>query len=327
MKIKQSEIKRILFITLSNIGDIVLTTPVLRALSENFPASAIDVMVSPAGIGLFEKHPAVSDVISYDKRSGLRDKLRLIARLRRADYDFVADMRNSLFRFLIGSRYGTDPFRAAPKGIRHKKLRHLWKLSSMGIGVGQEDFRFYLHIPPGDGEYVKKIMAGPGRGRPLVAISPGAKSSVKRWPEEKYAELAGRLVRDLGCGVIMVGDGEDAPLVKKIISSSGAGIADFSGRTTLCQLASVLSECDMLITNDSAPLHIAGAVGTRTLAIFGPTDPAAYGPTGADDRVVRKKIKCVPCGKAQCRFNHECMRLIETEEVFEAAKDMLKDRR
>jgi len=323
MKIDKKKIKRILFITLSNIGDIVLTTPVLRVLSRNYPEAKLDVMVGPNGTELFRSHPAVFNVITYDKHIPMSAKRRLIRSLRSASYDLIVDMRNTLFPLMVGARYRTNPILLPPKSVKHKKGQHLWKLSTIGLNV--EDADFYMHIPREDRGFINKILPNVDRGRPLIAISPGAKSNIKRWPKENFSLLADRLIKELNVQVIMVGDKTDSPLVKEIIAEKDV-ITDLSGRTSLCQLASVLSESDLLITNDSAPLHLAGAVDTKVLAIFGPTDPDAYGPTGKDDRIARKKIHCSPCGKAQCKFEHECMKYIEVEEVFNAAKEILGER-
>jgi ADP-heptose:LPS heptosyltransferase len=321
MKIDKSKIKRILFISLSNIGDIVLTTPALWVLSENFPDARMDIMVGPNGAELFENHPAVFKVITYNKHIPMVNKRRLVKKLRKVKYDLIVDMRNSLFPFLIGARYRTSLIQIPPKTIKHKKQQHLWKLSSIGLDVS--DAPFYVHINKEDDDYTNRIIAGIEKTGPIVAISPGAKSGIKRWPIKNYKELTDILIRRLKANIIMVGDDRDSLLIRDITMFSGKNVINLSGRTTLCQLASLLKQCNLLITNDSAPLHIAGAVGTKVLAIFGPTDPAAYGPTGKDDRVVRRKLHCSPCEKAQCEFKHECMRCIEVDEVFEVTKEML----
>ncbi len=324
MKIDKAKVKRILFISLSNIGDIVLTTPAMRVLSESFPDARMDIMVGPNGAELFKRHPAIFKVIEYDKHIPLRDKRGLIRKLRKVKYDLIVDIRNSLFPFLLGAKYRTSPIQVPPKTIKHKKQQHMWKLSSLGIGLDMADAPFYLHISPEDNDYIEKIMRDFDRDKPIVAISPGAKSEIKKWPKENYAELTGKLTKELDAQIIMVGDDMDSSLIKEIAISVERDIADLSGRTTLCQLVSLLGRCDLLITNDSAPLHMAGAVETKVLAIFGPTDPGSYGPTGGDDRVVRKRLHCSPCGKAQCEFNHECMREIRVSDVFSVAKEMLK---
>jgi len=325
MQIDKSKVKKILFISLSNIGDIVLTTPAMRVLAENFPDARMDIMVGPNGVELFKKHPAVYKVIMYDKHILMSDKRRLIKKLRNVKYDLIVDMRNSLFPFLVGARYRTSPIKVPPKTVIHKKQQHLWKLSTIGLDVS--DAPFYIHIPQEDDDYIKRIITGLDRRRPIVAITPGAKSDIKRWPKERYAELTERLIELLNAQVIMAGDTADSILIKDIIVPFKNNIIDLSGRTTLCQLASLLKCCDLLITNDSAPLHIAGAVGTKVLAIFGPTDPKLYGPTGGKDCIIREKLNCSPCGKAQCQFKHQCMKSVKVDEVFKAVKEMLVNKK
>ncbi|MDP3789461.1 MAG: glycosyltransferase family 9 protein, partial [Candidatus Omnitrophota bacterium] len=305
MKIDKSKVKRILFITLSNIGDIVLTTPVISVLSEHFPDARLDVMVGPNGEELFRKHPAVFKVIVYNKRVLLREKQRLIRKLRKVKYDLIVDMRNSLFPFLLGARYRTSPIQNIPRTVRHKKKQHLWKLKTIGLDV--DDAPFCLHIAKEDLNFVEKIIEGLDKTRPIVAVSPGAKSEIKRWTKKGYTELISRLAGELSAHVIIVGDKIDKVLVKDIISALKIDIVDLSGKTTLSQLAALLKKSHLVITNDSAPMHIGVAVGTKVLAIFGPTDPRLYGPTGRDDRVMKKRLHCSPCEKAQCDFEHECM--------------------
>ncbi len=324
MKIDKAKIKKILFISLSNIGDIVLTTPVMRILSENFPGARMDVMVGPNGVELFKEHPAIFKVITYDKHVPMWDKRRLIRKLRKVKYDLIVDMRNSLIPFLLGAKYRTSPIQIPPKAIEHKKRQHIRKLSSIGIGLDAADAHFYVHIPREDNEYIERIMISFEKNKPIVAISPGAKSEIKRWPKENYAKLTERLAEELSAQIIMVGDEADSLLIRDISMSVKHNMMDLSGKTTLCQLASLLGHCDLLITNDSAPLHLAGAVGTKVLAIFGPTDPKNYGPTGSEDRTIRKELHCSPCRKAQCEFEHECMKDIKVNEVFRVGKEMLK---
>jgi lipopolysaccharide heptosyltransferase II len=321
MKIDKSKIKKILFITLSNIGDIILTTPAMKVLSENFPDARIDVLVGPSGVELFKKHPAVYKAIEYNKHIPMQEKRRLVRKLRMVKYDLIVDMRNTLLPFLVGAKYRTNPVKIAPKTVKHKKQQHLWKLSSLGLSVSNIPFDVY--IPQEDDYYINGIMKDINKSSPLIAISPGAKSEIKRWPKGSYTELINLLTEHLNAKVVMIGDKLDSILVKEIITSQEGDIMDLSGRTTLSQLASCLKRCDLLITNDSAPLHIAGAVDTKVLAIFGPTDPEAYGPTGKEDRILRKRLHCSPCGKAQCEFEHECMRHITADEVFKTAKEML----
>ncbi|MBL7071165.1 MAG: glycosyltransferase family 9 protein [Candidatus Omnitrophica bacterium] len=321
MKVDKDKIKKILFITLSNIGDIILTTPAVRVLRESFPGARLDVMVGPNGAELFDGHPAVSGVIIYDKHAVINDKRNLLRKLRKNKYDLVVDMKNTLFPFLVGAKYRTSLVHTPPMDLKHKKRQHLWKLSTIGLGV--EDADFYVYLTREDEEYIGNIISKMDRARPIIALSPGAKSDIKKWPKEKFSLLADKLIKELGAQVIMVGDNSDKDLIGEI-ASKNTEVVDLSGKTTLRQLASALKHSDLLVTNDSAPLHLAGAVNTDVLAIFGPTDPASYGPTGKEDRVLRKELHCSPCEKAQCDFEHECMRSIEVDEAFRLVKEMLK---
>ncbi len=278
-------------------------------------------MVGPNGEGLFKKHPAVFELIVYNKYTSLKEKRRLIQKLRRVKYDLIIDMRNSLFPFLLGAKYRTSPIQSVPRSVRHKKEQHLSKLNSIGLDI--KDAPFYLHVPQEDIDFIEKKMKGLTPAKPVVAIAPGAKSEIKKWTKKGYAELVRQLIDRLGVQVIMVGDKADKALVRDIISSAREGAVDLAGETSLCQLAALLKKSDLLITNDSAPMHIGVAMSTKVLAVFGPTDPRLYGPTGENDRVIKKRLHCAPCEKAQCEFEHECMKEIAAEEVFEAAREML----
>ncbi|MBN1871576.1 MAG: glycosyltransferase family 9 protein [Candidatus Omnitrophica bacterium] len=322
MNIEKKEIKRILFISLSNIGDIVLTTPVLKALSDNFSKVRIDMLVGQNGAELFRKHPAVFKVIPYNKHIPIVAKKRLVKKLRRVKYDLIVDLRNSLFPLLVGGRYRTSAIQTPPRSVVHKKQQHLWKLSTLGLTI--KDAPFYLHIPKEDEQYTNEFIDNFDKKRPIIAVSPGAKSNIKRWAIWNYRDLINRLVKELNAQVVILGDASDSVLIKEADIRFTTDVVDLSGRTNLCQLASVLRQADLLITNDSAPLHIASAVGTKVLAIFGPTDPKEYGPTGTKDVVIRKELNCSPCRKAECSFHHECMEYIEVDEVFDRAKEMLE---
>ena len=322
MKVAEKKVKRILFISLTNIGDIVLTTPVVGVLRERFPGARIDVIVGPNGSEIFHKNPGIFKVVEYNKYVPLLAKKRIVRKLRRVGYDLIVDLRNSMFPLLIGSKYRTSPIQGVSKRLHHKKSQHLRKLDSLGLRVG--DAPFYLHVPRVDREDVARMMSSLETGEPVVAVAPGAKSSIKRWHTAGFAEVIKRLIEEAKAKVILVGDSQDKSIARDIKLFLGTDITDLCGRTSLCQLAAVVEGTDLLITNDSAPLHIAGAVGTDVLAIFGPTDPREYGPTGPGDRVIRAGLKCSPCNRAQCLHNHECMKNITPDEVFTAARDMLK---
>ena len=323
IKIDKKNVKRILLITLSNIGDVVLTTPVLNVLGREFPDARLDVMVGPLGKDIFKSNPRVFKVIVYNKHIPVNEKRRLINKLRGIKYDLIVDLRNTLFPLLVGSKYRTSPIIKAPEDMSpHKKDSHLWKLKQLGIAT--EGSRFSVFIDEKTQAHVDGLIDKMSGKENLVTISPGSKSLIKKWNFKSFVRLCDRLSDELGMAIVMVGDESDRPLVNEIESSSKNKIYNLAGRTSIIELAYLIRRSRLLVTNDSAPLHLGSAMETRVLAIFGPTDPRKYGPLGSQNKVIKKDLHCSPCELAQCRFNHECMKSITADEVFEAAKEMLE---
>lgn len=322
MIVDRSEVRRILVITLSNVGDIILTTPVIQTLVKTFHEARIDVMVGPAGKEIFERDPNIFKVIIYDKHLPIAEKRRLQLKLKKLKYDLVVDIRNTVFPLLIGPKYRTSAIHKFPKAAIHRKERHLHLLRSLGIEELEE--RSYVHITKEDEGYVTGLLEDCNIRAPIVVINPGAKSHLKRWTEEGFALIADRIMSECAADIIFVGLKEDETIVNGITGRMKNKAHSFVNKTNIRQLGSLLKRAKLLVTNDSAPLHLGCAVGTNVLAIFGPTDPAKYGPTGEFDTVIKKQLSCSPCETAVCVHNYECMKLITPDEVFDAAKIMLE---
>ena len=158
--------------------------------------------------------------------------------------------------------------------------------------------------------------------------SPGAKSHVKRWPLKNFAALCDRIKKELGLEVVLVGDEYDRVVIERILFYMKTKAVNFIEKTNINQLASLIGKAKLLITNDSAPLHVASAVGARVLAFFGPTGDKKYGPvTKAKSKVLRKNIKCAPCEAPQCiNFDnkYECLKTITVDEAFQTVKELIK---
>lgn len=322
MKIDKSQIKRMLVITLSNVGDIILTTPVIGALRREFPEGRIDVLVGPMGEEIFNKDPLVSKLIIYDKHMSIVEKRRLQLKLKDLRYDLVVDIRNTIFPLLIGPKFRTATIQRFPSSLVHRMKRHLYRLKSLGIGTLDE--RPYIHIPEEDDEYVSLLLKNEGVIRPIVVINPGAKSHLKRWVPEAFAAVSDRLVGECEVEVVFVGLDQDAAVVDDIISRMKTKPRNFVNKVNIRQLAGLIKRSVLLITNDSAPLHLGCAVGAKVLAIFGPTDPRKYGPTGKHDRFIMAELPCAPCESATCKYNYECMKSVSAETVFDTAREMIQ---
>ncbi len=322
MVIDKEKVKRILVITLSNVGDIILTTPVIRTLAKEFPDARIDVMVGPRGKDIFEKDPRIFKLIIYDKHLPIARKRRLQLKLKKLKYDLAVDIRNTIFPLLIGAKYRTSTIQRFPHTAVHMKERHLCLLKPLGIDNSAECP--YLYVPKEDDEFVARLLKEKGIGGPMVVVNAGAKSSLKRWSSDNFAKVCDRLISECSASVIFIGLREDEKTVAEVILKMEKEPYNFVNKLNIRQLGALLKRSKLLVTNDSAPLHLGCAMGTKVLALFGPTDPKKYGPTGEFDVVISKALSCVPCEKAQCKFNHECMKLILPEEVFEAARMMLE---
>ena len=240
MNIDRSEVKRILVITLSNVGDVVLTTPVVRALDKEFPESRIDVMVGPRAKEIFEKDPRVFKLIIYDKHITISQKRRLQLKLKRLHYDLVVDIRNTIFPLLIGPKYRTGTIQRFPTAILHSKVRHLYRLQSLGINNLAEPA--YIHIPEEDRQSAEDILNGLSVRGEFVIINPGAKSHLKRWTLDGFAHVADHIRKECRAEIIFIGQGEDAGVVSEIVSRMKHKPHNIVDKTNICQLAHLLKE-------------------------------------------------------------------------------------
>jgi len=323
MVIDKSQVKRILVITLSNVGDIILTTPVIRTLAKEFPAARIDVMIGPNGKEIFERDPRIFKVIIYDKHMPMIQKRRLQLKLKRLKYDVVVDLRNTIFPLLIGPKYRTSTVQKFPKELVHKKEHHLYRLKSLGIENMEEPS--YIYIAEDDEEYISKLLEENNINKDrMIVVSPGAKSHLKRWVDDGFAKVCDRLIDECSASIVFVGQDKDDEVIKNIASRMKNHSFNLVNKTNLRELASLLKRAKLLITNDSAPMHLGCAIGIKVLALFGPTDMKKYGPTGEFDVVINKRLFCSPCERAVCKYGYECMKLISPDEVFDAARMMVE---
>ena len=317
MPLPKEKINRILVITLSNVGDCLLTLPVFRALRTHFPSAKMGVVVGERGKNVFLNDPRFEKVFVYDKTASLAQKLHFIREMRRWQIDLTVDLRHSLFPILVGSPYRTTLF-SRPTSL-HRLERHLERLAPLGLsgnGWSRED----LWIPPLAQNRMETLLEAQGlrKDRPFVAISPGSRSDLKRWGEKSYARLCERLIRERQLPILFVGESSDRSTVDAVTSYLKEKSASLVGETSIQELAVLLQWTKVLVTNDSATLHLATLVGCPTVALFGPTDPRKYGPRGKAVAVVRKELFCSPCERPQCPYHHECMEQMSVEEVYQA---------
>ena len=314
------------------LGDVVLTTPLLAALARRH--GPVDVVTTPAAAALLETHPAVRRVIPYDKRGpdgGPRGLLGLARRLRAERYAAAylphRSLRSAALAWLagiprrVGFRDGWPLFYTAVRE-RPREVHEIDRLLALAdVGPGTE--RPSLKLTDADRAAAAGFLGEHGIREPFVALAPGAIWGTKRWPY--YTALAERLSPRVP--LVIVGGPEDATLAREVITAlaqRGRATANGCGRLNLRQSAEVIRRAAVLVTNDSAPLHLAQAVATPTVAIFGSTVPAfGFGPRGTADQVVELGgLACRPCsahGPRRCPLgHHRCMRELTVEQVVAA---------
>ncbi|WP_298272586.1 glycosyltransferase family 9 protein [Geobacter sp.] len=326
---------RILLIKPGAIGDLLQLSPVIRALKERMPQARISLLVgSAASVDLFRYNPLVDEILIFDKR-GVHRSWRAFARLwgelRQRRFDLVVNFqRSNLKAWLLAT--AALPCRVlvyhrAKNRIVHAVENHLETVAELGIDPRAADHRLELHTGEADERWADELIERESlTGRQLVALNLGASHPVNRWPVEHFAALAGRLNRELSSAVLLVGGGQDRELADAVAARVAAPVIDLVGRTSLLQLGAVLRRSAVLVSGDTGPMHVATAVGTRVIALFGAADPARTGPVGEGHLVLcARGVGCVPCRSRKCTNTRylQCMEEITVDQVFDAVSHML----
>jgi lipopolysaccharide heptosyltransferase II len=355
-------IRRILVVRVDLIGDVVLSLPAVRALRRAYPQAAIDMLVLPASTGVLAGERDIAHVLTYDfniwrRPAGLFNPRNwqgarlLLAMLREPHYDLCVSVSGdwgSVLARLSGARrrvgYAgeaypglmTDPVPGGRYAVTMHEVEYVLRLARAAGGiVAAEDTLPRLSVAPEAAVGIERMLqrAGPsGSSSRLVALHAGAQNGrAKRWPAAYWAALADRLTAELDAQVILTGAPGDAPLTAAIQRRARRVVHDLAGRTSLPELVALLARCDLVVSGDSGPLHIACAVGTPVVGLYGPTDPNISGPLGPNAIVLRRDIWCAPCydasATADCRFsNPVCMKELAPEVVFAAARQQVTRR-
>jgi lipopolysaccharide heptosyltransferase I len=335
----------ILLVKLSSIGDVVHSLPVLAAARRRFPKAHIAWAVGPAAADLVAGNPHLDEalVVGGDGPAGadvcpiprLSSPLRLALALRERRFDLALDMqgllKTALIAYLSGARDRVG-FHNLQEGaflfnnrriVRDRRDVHAiegYLGFANAIGAPAEPLDFTIPISHADRGVVDELLRGQ---RNLIALVPGARWHSKRWPAERFAEVADVLAGEFGATCAVVGGEGDRALAERIGEAARSEILDLSGRTTLRQLAEVLRRCRVAIANDTGPMHISAAVGTPTVAIFGPTDPTRLAPYGSGHAVLKASVPCAPCRRREC-LPLRCLEAITVRQVVSVTEHILR---
>ena len=333
------------------VGDAVMTVPALREIRRLFPQAQITLATRSWAKGLFAGAEFI-DELQVHEGSGLRSVVQQVREWRKRSFNLAVLLPNSLETALVASLarvplrigYATDGRQAL---LTHPLELPEWRSSKHEIYYylkivaelewlikGEQTFLntepdASLEISSGRKAAARDFLRAHGvrsigEGRALVALCPGSiNSRAKRWPIERYAALADRLVDELDAEVILIGSAAEGEVSLEVSRQMRGQPVVLTGQTELAELVAILSQVDLLITNDTGPAHIASALGRPTLVIFGPTNPLTTRPFSPYGEIMREPPDCAPCMLRDCPIDHRCMTAITPDAVFERARMML----
>ncbi|MBP7415630.1 MAG: lipopolysaccharide heptosyltransferase II [Pyrinomonadaceae bacterium] len=332
------------------IGDAVMSVPALRELRRIFPDSHITLHTRSWADGLFRDADFIDELVTFDKhRWAIKDVYDNSQFLKGDGFELAILLPNSFetaitsFLSRIPRRIGynkdirglllTDPIAVPEWKNRHHEVFYYLNL------VGEVERRVLgretvvnalpntaINVSDERKDAARSILmeAGVDLSKKIVALGVGSTNSrAKRWPAGRYAQLADKLATELDVNVILVGSPDEADISAEVADLSSKPLINMTGKTDLGEAVAVLSVVDLLISNDMGLAHIAPAVGTDAITIFGPTNPETTRPFAQNAEIIRKAVECSPCMLRDCPIDHRCMTQISVEEVFDAAKNKL----
>ena len=319
----------------------VLLTPALRALKQAYPESHLELLLRPLVADLMESHPYVDACIVDEKIEGRsRSLAKLVRQIRDKSFDLAVvlhptSFRNALLPFLarVPVRIGTS---VSGRGILltkscrddtnvHEIHRYLRVLQRLDIDTASDDLEFW-HTDT-DRLFIENLLRteGVSRDDQLIAVNLSTTWATKRWEVENFAKVIQQITHLVQeAKIVLIGSPTDQTLAEALPASLPT--INLIGKTSILQLGALLEKCDVCLTCDSGPMHIAAAVGTPTVALFGPTDPIRHRPYGIGHTVIEKPVSCRPCYKRSCHLQdtpHLCMQEIGTDEAVKAVETKL----
>ena len=354
MHSKSEQINRILVRGANWIGDAVMTAPALERLRSSFPRAHIALLATPGAAGLFAGVSFVDEVIEYRrKEDGTRAFFEAIKLMRARRFDLAALFQNAFEAALLAWMGGARLRIGFAEQGRSKLLTHglrrgadrrdshqindyldiVAECERVCLG-GERQFPISTPLPAliarpeqrRNAENLLRRVTGDSNSGPLIALNAGATNSrAKCWPEERYAALADQLIAALDARIVFIGAASERAGAERIIQQMKGGHAiNLAGETGMDELIGALDTCDLLISNDTGPAHIAAALGRPALTIFGPTNEFETAPRGPRAELIRAEgIECARCMLRDCPIDHRCMTRIAPSDVFERALKLL----
>lgn len=341
------EVRKLLCVRLDSIGDVLMTTPAMRAFRDSLPRCRITLLTSAAGAAAGRLVPEVDEVIEFaapwmKATGGPTEDAAMIERLAAERFDaaaiFTVFSQNPLpaayLCYLAGiplrlAHCHENPYRLLTNWIpdpepaqliRHEVRRQLDLAAA--VDCRTEDVRLSFKVPAGARRKVKALLKG--MGTPLVVVHPGASAASRRYPPESFSRAIDLLVAQTGCEALFTGDAGEEELVAGVRGAMSQPSHAMVGRLNLAELGALVSAADLVVTNNTGPAHIAAALGTPVVDLYALTNPQ-HTPWQVRNRVLFHDVPCRNCFKSVCPAgHHDCLRRVEPERVVAAARDLLE---
>ncbi len=337
ISLKEHEAHHLALVKPSALGDVVHSLPVLHALRVRFPDARITWIINRSYESLVRDHPDLSATMPFDRGAGLCTFASLLREIHLQRFDLVIDLQGLLRSGLMawasgaGRRVGlrsaregarlfyTDLINDLPIDRLHAVDRY-WRVAE-ALGVGHLEKKF--HVPLGAAEQAWAAGQFGHRPRPWIVMNLGTRWETKRWPVEHFAELGRRTLDGFGGTIILVGSADERPLAEHAADLLPGGALDLTGRTDLRHLAAVLAQADVVVSNDSGPLHLAAALGRPVVAPFTCTSPIRTAPYGQAAAAILTQVWCAASYLKHCA-RMECMKELSPERLWPALASHLK---
>jgi lipopolysaccharide heptosyltransferase II len=339
---------RILIVKPSSFGDIVMTLPALALLGAAHPGAELGWFVSAEFASLLDGHPMLAHLHVWDRgrHAGLGGIVRAACSMRKAlrevralGYDVAYDFQGLLRSGLITKRSGA-PVRIGFSDAREMSTMFYTEMRTVPASALHAVDRYRALVDPActsevtfplpsddeSRDAARRLLdeLGIKHGERFVAINPGARWQSKRWPAERFGDVAAWIHGHAGLRSVCIGAASFRKDARTVARVGGDAVLDATGRTSLKELAALLECGEFLLTNDSGPMHLAVAAGAPVVALFGPTDPRKIGPYGTGHEVVHVPVECAPCSKRDCPERRPCMAMLDVKAVVRACERMLK---
>ena len=345
--------RNLLCVRLDSLGDVLMTTPAIRALRESASGRSVTLLTSPAGAAVARLVAEIDEVLVYEapwlkatpQRTSAVGDLEMVERLRTGGFDgaviftvysqnplpsallcYLADIplrlahcRENPYQLLTDWVHETEP----ESGIRHEVRRQLDLVGSVGCRTGDEHLS--LRVPDPDRARVAGLVheLGIDRDRPWAVVHPGASAPSRRYPPEHYARVIRHLQAEHGWEVVLTGTVSESTLVDGIAADAGVATHRLAGKLTLGEMAALIEAAPIVISNNTGPAHIAAAVGTPVVDLYALTN-LQHTPWGVPSRVLYQDVPCRLCYRSVCpEGHHQCLRGVAPEAVIEAARELV----